>query len=86
MSGADNRVALRIGDWKIVSNDTKDQFMLFDIQKDWKEKNDLAGQMPEKLEELKKLCLKRWKNIRAEGPNECGERTPKTSERGEAHY
>ena len=70
MSGADNRVALRIGDWKIVSNDTMTKFMLFDIQKDWKEKKDLAGQMPEKLEELKKALFEVWKNIEQEGPKE----------------
>ena len=27
-------------------------FMLFDIQKDWKEENDLADAMPEKLYEM----------------------------------
>ncbi len=53
-------MALRIGDWKIVSNDTMTKFMLFDIQKDWKEKK-ISRQMPEKLEELKKALFEVWK-------------------------
>ena len=46
------------------------EFTLFNIQKDWKEENDLAGQMPEKLEEMKTQLLDLWKNIEAEGPSE----------------
>ncbi|MGJ8694680.1 MAG: sulfatase family protein [Verrucomicrobiaceae bacterium] len=68
VSQADNRSALRLGDWKIVSNDTMDKFMLFNIQKDWKEENDLANSMPEKLEEMKKALYKVWQDIEAEGP------------------
>ena len=67
---ANDRSALRIGDWKIVSNDTMDKFMLFEIQKDWKEENDLAGKMPEKLEEMKKELFNVWKQIESEGPKE----------------
>ncbi len=70
VSGADNRVALRIGDWKIVGNDTMTEFMLFDIQEDWKEENNLAGQMPEKLKELKKILFEVWENIEQQGPKE----------------
>ncbi len=76
VSQADNRSALRIGDWKIVSNDEMNKFMLFNIQKDWKEENDLATSMPEKLEEMKKELFKVWKEIETEGPKEwwLGER------------
>ncbi|MDA8964622.1 sulfatase-like hydrolase/transferase [bacterium] len=70
VSQADNRSALRIGDWKIVSNDEMTKFMLFHIQKDWKEENDLATSMPEKLEEMKKELFKVWKEIETEGPKE----------------
>ena len=61
---------LRIGDWKIVGNDTLTKFQLFEIQKDWKEENDLAAAMPEKTEEMKKRLLKVWKQIEEEGPKE----------------
>jgi arylsulfatase A len=70
VSQVDDRSALRIGDWKIVSNDEMTGFMLFDIQKDWKEENDLAAEMPEKTEEMKQALFKVWKEIEAEGPSE----------------
>lgn len=73
VSSAEDRVALRLGDWKIVGNDTLTKFMLFDIQKDWQEKNDLASEMPEKLEEMKKLLEKTWNDISDEGPNQWWE-------------
>ncbi|MEM7396730.1 MAG: sulfatase-like hydrolase/transferase, partial [Verrucomicrobiota bacterium] len=70
VSGADNRVALRIGDWKIVGDDTLTTFQLYEIQKDWKEENDMAAERPEKTEEMKKVLLKHWAEIESEGPSE----------------
>ncbi|BDS05881.1 N-acetylgalactosamine-6-sulfatase [Oceaniferula spumae] len=76
VSAADNRMALRIGDWKIISNDEMNKFQLYDIQKDWKETNDLSAKMPEKTDEMKKALFEVWKGIEAEGPKEwwLGER------------
>ncbi len=73
-----DRVALRIGDWKIVGNDVLTKFQLFEIQKDWKEENDLAAKMPEKTEEMKDTLFRVWKQIEAEGPKEwwLGEKNP----------
>ena len=73
VSGAQDRVALRIGDWKIVGNDTLTEFMLFDVQKDWQEKNDLSKEQPEKFAEMKQILLKTWADIVKEGPNEWWE-------------
>ena len=70
VSPAGDRVALRIGDWKLVGNDTMTKFQLYEIQKDWKEENDLASQMPEKTEEMKQILFKVWKGIETEGPSE----------------
>jgi arylsulfatase A len=70
VSGGDNRVAVRVGDWKLVGNDTMDKFMLFEIQKDAKEATDLSAANPEKLEEMKKTLFEVWKGIEAEGPKE----------------
>jgi arylsulfatase A len=70
VSSGDERVALRIGDWKIVSNDLLTKFQLFEIQKDWKEESDLAATMPEKTEEMKKTLFEVWKKIEEEGPKE----------------
>jgi len=65
-----DRVAMRIGDWKIVGDETLTHFQLFNIQKDWQEKNDLAAEMPEKADEMKTTLLKLWQEIEAEGPSE----------------
>ncbi|MDF1814333.1 MAG: sulfatase-like hydrolase/transferase [Verrucomicrobiales bacterium] len=70
VSPVNDRSALRIGDWKIVSDDEMNQFMLFEIQRDWKEENDLASAMPEKTEEMKKELFRVWNQIQAEGPKE----------------
>ncbi|WP_343217924.1 sulfatase-like hydrolase/transferase [Haloferula rosea] len=80
VSGPDDRVAMRIGDWKLVGNETLTKFQLFNVQKDWKEENELSEKMPEKTEEMKGILLKLWKEIEAEGPREWwedGSRKPK---------
>ena len=87
VSPPDNRVALRIGDWKLVGNDTMNEFQLYEIQKDWKEENDLAGSMPEKTEELKQALFKVWKEIETEGPDEWWKNeTQKPSKGGKLNY
>lgn len=70
VSGPDDRVAMRIGDWKIVGDEMLEKFQLFEIAKDWKEENDLAAQLPEKTDEMKKILLKTWADIEADGPSE----------------
>lgn len=65
-----DRVAMRVGDWKIVGNDQMDTFELYEIQKDWKEEHDLAGKMPEKTAEMRAALLKLWNEIETEGPKE----------------
>ena len=71
-----DRVALRVGDWKLVGNDTLTEFQLYKIQKDWKEENDLAEEMPVKTAELKALLLKTWRDIVKEGPKEWWQSSP----------
>ena len=70
VSSAEDRVALRVGDWKIVANDTMTKFKIFEIQKDSKEENDLASSMPEKTAEMKRILFDTWNDIEAEGPSE----------------
>ena len=73
VSQADNRVAMRIGEWKIVANDTLEEFELFHIQEDWQEKNDLSEAKPEKLKEMVTALRQLWSEISEEGPNEWWE-------------
>ena len=70
VSPPNDRVAMRIGDWKLVGDETLTKFQLYEIQKDWKEENDLAQEMPEKTEEMKNELLKVWKEIESEGPDQ----------------
>ncbi|MDB4786340.1 sulfatase-like hydrolase/transferase [Planctomycetaceae bacterium] len=64
-----DRVALRVGDWKLVGDETLTKFQLFEIQKDWKEEQDLATKMPGKTEKMKKELFAVWRGIEAEGPD-----------------
>lgn len=65
-----DRVALRVGDWKLVGDETLTKFQLYKIQKDWQEKHDLASAMPDKTEAMKQQLLQVWKDIESEGPDE----------------
>lgn len=67
---AQSHAAMRIGDWKIVANEALTEFQLYNIQKDQNEEKNLAGEMPEKLEEMKVKFLEVWKGIEEEGPSE----------------
>ncbi|MDB4384840.1 sulfatase-like hydrolase/transferase [Opitutaceae bacterium] len=82
VSHPEDRVALRIGDWKIVGDELLETFQLFEVQKDWQEQNDLAAQMPEKTAEMKAKLLEVWAGIVAEGPNEWWEADTQKSRRG----
>ena len=70
VSPPDNRVAMRIGDWKLIGNDEMNKFQLYKISEDWKEENNLAEQMPQKTAEMTTIMLATWKEIAAEGPSE----------------
>ncbi|QDV41159.1 Arylsulfatase [Stieleria neptunia] len=65
-----DRVAMRIGDWKIVGDETLSEFQLYEIQKDWKEENDLSVKLPEKTEQMKRTLFQLWADIESEGPDQ----------------
>lgn len=70
VSGPDDRVAMRVGDWKIIGDEMLTEFQLYNLADDWQEKNDLSESMPEKGEEMKSTLLKLWADIENEGPSE----------------
>ncbi len=70
VSRPDSRVALRIDQWKIVGNETLEEFQLFEIEKDPREENDLAEAMPDKLDEMKQTLFQVWADIEEEGPKQ----------------
>jgi len=63
------RVAMRVKDWKIVGDDTLENFELYEVETDWQEKNNLADQHPEKFESMKEQLITLWKDIEKDGPN-----------------
>lgn len=73
VSPPEQRVAMRIGDWKIVGDETLTNFELYNVPKDWQEKNDLAKEMPEKTAEMKDKIIELWNGIKEDGPNEWWE-------------
>lgn len=68
ISSPDSRVAVRVGDWKIVANVDLDKFALFDVNRDWRETRDLSEANPDKFAEMKALLLKTDAAILADGP------------------
>jgi len=67
---AKSHAAMRIGDWKIIADQTLQNFQLYDVQNDPTEDNDLAGTQPERLAEMKSKFLEVWNGIEEEGPSE----------------
>ena len=65
---ASSHAALRIGEWKLISNINFDKFQLYQIQTDWKEEHDLASKKPAKLKEMKEAFFEVLKGIESEGP------------------
>ncbi len=63
------QVAMRIGDWKILSDTKLERFELYNIQADAQEKNNLAETETARLEKMKAELTKLHKEIEAEGPD-----------------
>jgi arylsulfatase A len=63
------RAALRIGDWKIVSDEDLTRFELFNLADDPQETTDLAARRPDKLAELKEALIRMDAEVKAEGPD-----------------
>ena len=83
---ADSHAAMRIDEWKLVVNKELTKFQLYQIEQDWKEENDLAAEMPDKLAAMKTKFLEVWKGVEEEGPNQWWEneeqRQPKKKKGG----
>lgn len=62
------RVALRDGDWKILSNVDRTKFELYNLKMDPRETTDLSSQYPEVFERMKSQLIAYDKEVLAEGP------------------
>lgn len=63
------KIALRVGDWKIIGADDRSSFELYNIREDEKETSDLSGKYPEKFAELRQQLIAHDKAVLAEGPD-----------------
>lgn len=63
------RVAVRVGDWKIVGNVDLTKFLLFNLRRDPQESTDLAETEPARFAEMKAALLKMDAEVLAEGPD-----------------
>ena len=61
-------VAMREGNWKILTDTSLTKFELYNLHTDISEKHNCAESEPEHLEEMKKTLLKLHAEIDAEGP------------------
>jgi len=66
--GGDKRIALRDGDWKILSNADLSKFELYNLSRDREEKQDLAASEPPRLAQLVAALKQLHAEIKAEGP------------------
>jgi arylsulfatase A len=69
MAPGDLHVAMRVGDWKILSTETLSRFELYNLKNDISESRELSKEQPEKLNELKKQLKTVHDQIEAEGPD-----------------
>ena len=63
------KVALRIGDFKIIGSDDLTTFEMYNIKEDWQEKTDLSGQDPTRFEQMKRMLIEHDKSVLEDGPD-----------------
>ncbi|MCH2183592.1 MAG: sulfatase-like hydrolase/transferase [Mariniblastus sp.] len=69
LAPAESRVAMRVGDWKILGSDDLQRFELYNMRDDWQEKTDLKSKHPEKFEQLKRQLIEMDAAVLKEGPD-----------------
>jgi arylsulfatase A-like enzyme len=60
----DNR-AIRVGNWKLVADNRRKQWELYDLDKDRAESVNLASEYPDKVQELQQIWESKWREFRA---------------------
>lgn len=63
------KIAMRIGDWKILADPKLAQFELYNLKTDPQEKTELGAAEPAKLADMKNALIKLNTEIEAEGPD-----------------
>lgn len=81
LAPASHRVAIRVGDWKLLGSTDLKHFELYNLKEDSRETTELSARFPEKFEELKALLIEHDGKVMAEGPKWHEEAEPKTKEK-----
>lgn len=63
------KIAMRVGDWKILADDKLEQFELYNLREDERETTDLKERELERFAELKSRLVAQTAAIEAEGPD-----------------
>ncbi len=63
------RMALRIGEWKIIGSEDLKQFELYNIQDDPQETTELSAKQPKKFADLRAKLIAHDKKVLEEGPD-----------------
>ena len=63
------RVALRVGDWKIIGSDDLQSFELYNIREDWQETKDLADKYPTEFASMREQLIAQDAAVLKEGPD-----------------
>ena len=63
------RVAMRVGDWKIIGSDDLTNFELYNIHDDWQETTDLSAMQPAKFVELRDELIVYDAAVLKDGPD-----------------
>ena len=69
LAPAQQRMALRIGEWKIIGSEDLTHFELYDIQNDPQETTELSAKQPETFAELKAKLIDYDRKVLEEGPD-----------------
>ena len=56
--------AVRVGNWKLVADNQQPEWELYDLDKDRAESVNLAGEYPDKVQELQQVWEARWQEFR----------------------
>ena len=63
------KIAMRVGDWKILADETLSEFELYDLKADPKEATDLKEKEAARFETMKKQLAAHNAEVEAEGPD-----------------
>jgi arylsulfatase A len=76
-----SRVAMRVGDWKILGSHDLSSFELYNIGDDWQETKELSGTYPEKFAELRQQLIAHDAEVLKEGPDWWKHEKPRNRKR-----